>query len=277
MLGLGEVLAVGKNSKFQPGQFVAYLHYGAFSEYVVVDDGEGILVPSQDAAFMSIALSGLTASLAFEKEGDLKPGKNVLVTAAAGGAGQFAVQIAKLVGCHVIGTFFRPEKAEFLTSLGCDRTVNYREEKLDEVLKKEYPKGVDVVYEGVGKEMFDAALKNIAEFDRIIVLGQIAAYGDNDSKKQFSELLTASEVSIPLALLVKSASLRGFWLTSYMDDFPRHIQKLSELYEQGKIQVNTDKGGTAENGPFVGLEKIVDALGHMYARKNVGKVIVELH
>lgn len=65
----------------------------------------------------------------------------MLVTAAAGGTGQFAVQLAKIAGCHVIGTCSSPAKVKLLTELGCDRVVNYNEEKLADVLRKEYPKG----------------------------------------------------------------------------------------------------------------------------------------
>lgn len=68
-------------------------------------------------------------------------GETVVVTAAAGGTGQFAVQLAKLAGCHVIGTCSTPEKAALLANLGCDRVINYNEESLGDVLSKEYPKG----------------------------------------------------------------------------------------------------------------------------------------
>lgn len=63
------------------------------------------------------------------------------ITAAAGGTGQFAVQIAANMGCHVIGTCSSEEKVAFLKSIGCTRAINYKAENLDEVLTKEYPKG----------------------------------------------------------------------------------------------------------------------------------------
>lgn len=63
------------------------------------------------------------------------------MTAAAGGTGQFAVQLAKHAGCHVIGTCSSQTKVDLLKKLGCDRVVNYNEEKLGDVLKAEYPGG----------------------------------------------------------------------------------------------------------------------------------------
>jgi len=58
-----------------------------------------------------------------------------------GATGNIAVQLAKLAGNHVIGTVSSDDKIEILKSLGCDRVINYRKENLNEVLKKEYPKG----------------------------------------------------------------------------------------------------------------------------------------
>ena len=66
--------------------------------------------------------------------------ETVLVTAAAGGTGQFVVQLAKAAGNHVIATCGSPDKAEHLKRLGADRVINYKEEDLKAILKKEYPK-----------------------------------------------------------------------------------------------------------------------------------------
>ena len=63
------------------------------------------------------------------------------MTAAAGGTGQFAVQLAKIAGCHVIGTCSSPSKAKLLKNLGVDRVINYNEENVGRVLRSEYPKG----------------------------------------------------------------------------------------------------------------------------------------
>jgi hypothetical protein len=70
-------------------------------------------------------------------------------------------------------------QVDTLKQLGCDRPVNYKKESLFEVLRKEYPKGVDVVYEGVGGDMFDVALNNLAVKGRLIVIGFISGYVPN--------------------------------------------------------------------------------------------------
>lgn len=122
-------------------QPVAYMQYGAFGEYHILNEKSAIPVPDLRKEYVTLLVSGLTAAIALEKVGEIKSGEKVLVTAAAGGTGQFAVQLAKLAGCHVIGTCSSQSKVEFLKSLGCDRVVNYNEESLADVLKQEYPNG----------------------------------------------------------------------------------------------------------------------------------------
>ncbi len=193
--GAGLVQRVGEKCQgFSPGDAVAFMHNGAFGEYLILPARRAIPIPRLDAGFVSLIVSGPTASISLERVGDLKAGETVLVTAAAGGTGQFAVQMAKLAGCHVIGTCSSEEKAAFLRQLGCDRPVNYKKENLKAVLKQEYPKGVDVTYESVGGEMFNTAVKNVAIGGRLIIIGYITHYQD-------STFVARPTVPIPQILL----------------------------------------------------------------------------
>lgn len=97
-------------------------------------------MPSDNPDYLAlIGTSGLTAAVGLNEGGKLSKGETVLVTAAAGGLGQLAVQWAKIHGCHVIATCSSDKKVEFLKSLNCDRIINYKKENLDQVLKEEYP------------------------------------------------------------------------------------------------------------------------------------------
>lgn len=80
-----------------------------------------------------------TAGTGLEEAGRLKRGDTVLVTAAAGGTGQFAVQLAAAAGCTVVATCGSAAKADLLRRLGAARVINYREERVKDVLKREYP------------------------------------------------------------------------------------------------------------------------------------------
>lgn len=106
----------------------------------------------------------------------LKQGDTVLITAAAGGLGHMAIQWAKYHGAYVIGTASLPEKISIAQSLGCDRVINYKTEDLDRVLSKEYPKGIDLIWETIGGEVKNILFEHLALRGRMITLGSITNY-----------------------------------------------------------------------------------------------------
>uniref|UniRef100_A0A8C6WHI1 15-oxoprostaglandin 13-reductase n=1 Tax=Neogobius melanostomus TaxID=47308 RepID=A0A8C6WHI1_9GOBI len=198
--GIGEVvgLGLGASSDYTIGDTVAYFRNGAFAEYTIAPAKECIRVPLVKPEFLTLLVSGATAYIALKRLGDLTKGETVLVTAAAGGTGQFAVQFAKQAGCHVIGTCSTNEKAGFLKSIGCDRPINYKEENLGETLRKEYPKGIDVVYESIGGSILDVAVNCLAQKGRLIVIGFISGY------QSASGIPAFKGATLPVKLLQKS-------------------------------------------------------------------------
>jgi NADPH-dependent curcumin reductase CurA len=241
-----------------------YQKFGAFAEYVEVEAATVTKTPALTPGILPVMLCGISASIALEQVGQMKTNETVFVSAAAGGTGQFVVQLAKLAGNHVIGTTSSDEKAAFLKSIGCDRVINYNKESVDEVLKAEYPKGVDLVFETVGGDMFKTAVNNIAPLGRIIVFGYISGYhGDKSAEPMLVNQLNPK-------LLMKSASVRGFLLFNHKDHIPAHIGRLVSLITEGKLKAGVDPT------EFIGLEGIPDAIDYMYARKNIGKVVVKL-
>ena len=269
--GLGEIVGRGKSvaSTIKDGQFVTYMKYGAFSDYVTIDARHAFPVPTKDPGYLPLLVSGMTASIALEEVGrirpDKKPAESVLVTAAAGGTGQFAVQWAKLHGCHVIGTTSSEEKAKFLTDVGCDRVINYKTEDMNGVLKTEYPHGVDCVYESVGGGMFDVSLNNLARKGRLIVIGFMTDYKDEKMGFKPNKALSV----LPAKLLKSSASVGGFFLFHYTDQFPVHFLRLARSYAEGKLVSKVDLS-------YRGLDSIPDAVEYLHSGKSLGKVVVEL-
>ncbi|KAJ8030893.1 Prostaglandin reductase-3 [Holothuria leucospilota] len=186
---LGEVVAVGSNVKhLSVGQPVACMNMGSYSEYQVIPSKSAIPLPDLKPEYIALMASGITADLAFTECGPLKEGQKVLVTAAAGGTGQFAVQLAKLAGCHTIGTCSTDQKAAFLKNIGCDRPINYNKEDLKTVLRTEYKDGVDVIYESVGGDVFDICFNALARHGRLLVIGAISSY-NFDAKPHSSSVL----------------------------------------------------------------------------------------
>ncbi|DBA00067.1 TPA: hypothetical protein N0F65_003733 [Lagenidium giganteum] len=265
--GVGTVVSIGEGvSNVQVGDYVAYQKLGAFAEYVEVAAATVIKSPELSPSVVPLTVCGISASIALEQVGELRSKETVLVTAAAGGTGQFVVQLAKQAGNHVIGTCSSDEKVEYLKSLGCDRVINYKREDVSSVLKKEYPDGVNLVFETVGGEMFRAAAENLAVHGRIIVFGYISGYKASDREKQTQ--MVVSELAP--RLLSKSASVRGFLLGNHAAHIPAHMKKLLGLVAEKKLSAGVD------STDFVGLSGVADALDHMYAGKNIGKVVVRL-
>jgi NADPH-dependent curcumin reductase CurA len=184
----------------------------------------------------------------------------VLVTAAAGGTGHIAVQLAKLAGNHVIGTCGSERKAELLKKLGCDRIINYRTENLDQVLKTEYPNGINLVFDCVGKQVFDACVENLAIRGRLVVVGFISEYGRS--------LEEVTQPRIYHKLFWKAASVRGFLMPLYQEYAAEARDRLLKLLYSDNLKVMIDPT------PFNGIESIPIAVKYLLDRRNCGKVVV---
>ncbi|KAM6910607.1 prostaglandin reductase 3-like [Xenentodon cancila] len=271
--GIGEVVGLGlsASSTYTIGDTVAYFGSGAFAEYTVVPAKESVRVPSVKPEFLTLLVSGATAYIALKRLGDLAKGETVLVTAAAGGTGQFAVQFAKQAGCHVIGTCSSNEKAGFLKSIGCDRPINYTTEDLAKTLRKEYPQGIDVAYESVGGSVLELAVNCLAKKGRLIVIGMISGYQTESGIPPFP-----GGETLPVKLLLRSASMRGFFLPHFVSDYKEALSSMMQMFAKGKLVCEVDCGDMAQEGRFVGLESVFRAVDYMYAGKNLGKVVVEV-
>ncbi|CAN4112203.1 unnamed protein product [Withania somnifera] len=174
---VGIIVAIGdavRNLKI--GMPAAIMTFGGYAEFVMVPAKHILPIAKPDPEVLAMLTSGLTASIALEKAAQMESGKVVLVTAAAGATGQFAVQLAKLAGNTVVATCGGNEKAKLLKDLGVDRIIDYKTEDIKAVLKEEFPKGTDIVYESVGGEMFDICLNALAVYGRLVVIGMISQY-----------------------------------------------------------------------------------------------------
>jgi hypothetical protein len=233
---------------------------GGYREYNVVRASNAIRVPEATPEALSIMVSGLTASIALDEVGEMSSGETVLVTAAAGGTGQYAVQLAKRAGNHVIGTCSSAEKVELLEDLGCDHPINYAEDDVADVLSERYPSGINLIYEGVGGSLFDVCVDALARYGRLLSIGYVSEYREGAERVTQERIYTS--------LLPKSASVRGFFLPHYAEHFTEHMNKLMRLQESGAIQVSID------DHVFEGIEQVADAVEYLHSGKSRGKVVV---
>ncbi|CAJ0942099.1 unnamed protein product [Ranitomeya imitator] len=270
--GIGEIVALGLSASknFTVGQPVAYVKNGSFAEYTTVPANIAIPVPLVKPELLTLLVSGTTAYISLKKFGYLSEDKTILVTAAAGGTGQFAVQLAKHAKCYVIGTCSSEEKARFLKSIGCDLPINYKSENVASVIKEKFPEGVDVVYESIGGEMFDTLVNCLATEGHLIIIGFISGYQTS------SGMLPIKASALPAVLLRKSASVHGFFLPHFMPEYKEALMALVKLYQSGKLLCGVDHGEQSPEGKFTGLESVFRAVDYMYTGKNIGKIVVEL-
>lgn len=260
----GVVEAVGEGvTHLSVGDAVAFSALGSgYRDLAVIPARVAVPVPEPTAEALSVLVSGLTASIALEQVGEVKAGETVLVTAAAGGTGQYAVQLAKRAGARVLGTCGSDEKVALLRDLGCDRPIHYKTESLRQVLKEEAPDGLDVVYESVGGEMFDTALRSLAVHGRLISIGYVSEYVEGAER--------VTDVRVYHRLLAKSASVRGFFLPQFARHFREHMGRMMGLVASGELQVAIDPT------EFRGLESVADAVEHLHSGQSQGKVVVWL-
>ncbi len=259
----GEVVAIGSNVKhLHVGDAVVTSTLGGgYREYHRARASNAFKVGTPSPEALSIMVSGLTASIALQEVGDMKSGETVLVTAAAGGTGQYAVQLASRAGNRVIGTCGTDEKVELLNKLGCDRPINYRTEDVGTVLADECPDGVDLVYEGVGGELFDTCVDALAVRGRLLSIGYVSEYVEGPKPVTRPRIYTK--------LLSKSASIRGFFLPQFTTYFGEHLRHLMELLHRDDLHV------AIEERVFHGIESIPDAVDYLHSGQSRGKVVVQ--
>ena len=259
---VGEVVAVGEDVRdFQVGDaVVTTLRGGGYREYQTIAANLAFKVQKAIPEVLTLMPTGISALVALEQVGEMKSKEVVLVTAAAGGTGHIAVQLAKLAGNHVIGTCGSEQKVELLKKLGCDRVINYHTENLDRVLKSEYPDGINLVFDCVGKQVFDACLENLAIRGRLVIVGFISEYGKN--------LEEVTQPRIYQQIFWTAASVRGFLMPLYQEYAAEARDRLLNLFYSGKLKVAIDPT------QFDGIESIPTAVKYLLGGQNCGKVVV---
>lgn len=180
--GVGHVVAVGSEvNNVAVGDAVCFVG-SAFSEYTTSKASMLWVVPEATPEYVGLRISALTSCAMLEQTGNIQQGEKILITAAAGGAGHFAVQFAKLAGCEVIGTCGSDEKAQLLKELGCDHVINYKNQDVKVELNRIAPDGLDVVLEGVGGIMLKTALECLGPEGRLLQIGYISEYPHNEGE-----------------------------------------------------------------------------------------------
>jgi NADPH2:quinone reductase len=175
--GAGTVEAVGEGmTEVAPGDRVAYaMARGSYAEYAVVPAAQLVKIPAHVDFQMAAAamLQGMTAHYLTHSTFPLKANDTCLVHAAAGGTGGLIVQMAKNIGARVFGTVSTAQKARVAKEAGADETILYTEQEFDvEARRLTGGRGVDVVYDSVGKTTFEKSLNALRPRGTMALFGQ---------------------------------------------------------------------------------------------------------
>ncbi|HYD43846.1 MAG TPA: NADP-dependent oxidoreductase [Phenylobacterium sp.] len=271
---IGEVVrakAVGQVVRSRhPGFPVGRMVQGGFGwqEYALTSGQTDLMAVTEipggatpEEALGLFGLTGMTAYFGLNEIGRPQPGDTVLVSAAAGGTGSVAVQLAKAAGCHVIGIAGGPEKCAWVTGVaGADACIDYKAQNVWRELGRLAPEGVDVVFENVGGAMLEAAIMRLAQGGRIVLSGMISSYeGDPHAQKGVRYLLN---------LCMKRASIRGFIVLDYESRFAEATRALQALAAAGKLVGAADVQA--------GFDNIPATLNRLFDGRNLGKQLLKV-
>ena len=255
----GTVIVSNQCDGFSPGDRVCAFHwYGGMAEKIAVLASNAAVLPDTITSDVGCVIPGTygTSYHALVDRGHLQAGEKLLVLGAAGGVGLSAVQIGKVLGAEVIAAVSSSEKADAVLASGADHVIRYDETPLrtgiDQVTGGA---GVDVVFDPVGGESTELALRSTRWNGRILVIGFAA--GDIPS--------------IPLNLpLVKGNSLIGvFWGRFSMEEPEKHRNNQETLVswiEEGKLRPLIQSTYPLEQGK--------EAMTWVAERKAIGRIII---
>ncbi|OBY60846.1 quinone oxidoreductase [Pseudomonas sp. AU12215] len=258
----GVVVAVGEGvTNVVPGDRVTYTGFintlGAYSTERLVPAAPLIRLPENIAFETAAAMTmrGLTSAYLLRRIHDFKPSQSILLHAAAGGVGLIVAQWAKLLGLRVIGTVSSDAKAEVAFAHGCEQVINYSHESVAERVRELTDgRGVDVVFDSVGKDTFMTSLESLKRRGLMVCVGTASG-----PIPPFDPVLLAMKGSI---FLTRPA------LADYIADPAEKAALLDELFTHvgnGDIRIEINQ--------HYALEDAVQAHRDLESRKTTGSSI----
>ena len=230
----------GSVTLFKPGDEVygfkhgkvGETYRGAYAEYAVIPENMLALKPAslnhEEAA--AVPLAAVTAWQSLVGLGRVKPGSKVLIHAAAGGVGLFAIQIAKSFGAHVAATASL-RNHDFLRSLGADQVIDYAHDSIEDKLTR-----YDVVLDGVGETVWNSSLKVLRPGGKLITLTIPTPHGPSGRLRFFSTAIAGVMSGVARSLLRGRA-----FLMAQVKPRGGDLEKINVLIEAGKLRPVIEK------------------------------------
>jgi NADPH-dependent curcumin reductase CurA len=236
-----------------PGAFVT--GNGGWQDFFVFKAGEVRKVdPAQapiSTALGVLGMPGMTAYTGLHEIGRPQAGETLVVAAASGAVGAVVGQIAKIRGCRVVGIAGSRAKCDYVVNdLGFDACLDHRAENLADALAKACPNGIDVYWENVGGQVFEAVLPLLNRFARIPVCGLIAWYNATEPPPgpDRTPLLFRS-------ILTKRLTIRGFIVWDFNALEEQFRREVGQWVREGRLRYREDVRDGLEQAPqaFMGL------------------------
>ena len=259
MEAAGTIIQIGSNvTRFNVGDKVTHcMNLGSFSSIMALPESKIIkLKPDVDLKIAAAAtLQGLTAQYLLHESYLLKNNSTILMHAAAGGVGQILCQWANQIGAKVIGTVSTKEKEKVAKDNGCHFTINYKEENFkDKVMEITENKGVDVIYDSVGKDTFSIGLKCLA------LKGRLVSFGVSSGSIDPIDINSIRSYSGSIA----TGGLNAF--IKKTEEMQKNADILFDMISNKKIKVNIEN--------IIPIEDIISAQYKMENRLTTGSVIL---
>jgi NADPH-dependent curcumin reductase CurA len=265
MRGLGVGMVVESNI---PTLATGTPVYGSFGwqDFAVVGS-QDLIVPLPDDPAIPLTMHlglfghiGMTAYFGVIDVAKPRQGETFVVSAAAGAVGSLAGQIAKILGCRVVGITGTADKARWLVDeLGFDAAVNYREESsLVDALERHCPNGIDMYFDNVGGTTLEAVLHLIKLRARLALCGMISTY---------NEAVAPGPRNL-FEVIIKRARIEGFLVLDYWSRAAEAIEALARWHQEGRLKYRVHV--------IDGLEHAPAALNMLFEGTNQGKLIVRL-
>ncbi|MGI9236025.1 MAG: NADP-dependent oxidoreductase [Woeseiaceae bacterium] len=213
---------------------------------------------SYSVALGSLGNTGFSAYFGFIDCGKPRAGDVVVVSGAAGGVGTHVVQIAKILGCKVIGIAGGAKKCDLIRSIGCDVAIDYKEGNVAEHIAATCPDGIDLYFDNVGGETLSAVLDNLAMRSRIVLCGSISEYllDEPYGLTNYTNLRSTN------------STMQGFFIYNHLDDFDRAEHDMGQWLTSGELR--------PVEHIFDSFEQLPEALSSLYTGSNYGIALVRI-
>ena len=258
----GEVIA-SAHPDFAPGDRATTL--GSWQDWEIIDGAARAIraIPESVStldAMGRFGLNPLTGYFGMLRVGQPVASETVVVSGAAGSTGSTAAQVARIVGCRVIGIAGGRDKCDWLVhECGIDAAIDYKSENVERRLAELCPEGIDVFYDNVGGEILQAAVENMARHGRIVLCGQIASYTSDHQPEGPRNMMR---------LVYGSIRMQGFLMSDYAVDVPAALAELQAWAHAGAIHYREDVRR--------GFEQIPTIFGALFDGSNRGTLLVSI-